>query len=70
MENSTPQYYSYLLRIGREKECEANWRVMLENVQTGEKRHFASLESAFLFLHEQVGESEKPTTQESKPEDA
>jgi len=57
MGNSTPKYYSYLLRISREQECEENWRVMLENVQTGEKRHFASLKSAFLFLQEQVRES-------------
>jgi hypothetical protein len=59
MANSTPNYYSYLLRIWHEKEREVNLRAMLENVHTGEKRYFANLESAFRFLQEQVHENQE-----------
>jgi hypothetical protein len=44
-------YYSYLLRLWQvKKDEEQEWRASLENVETGEKHGFASLEELFAFL--------------------
>ena len=48
---STTTYYSYLLRLWQvKKDEEQDWRASLENVETGEKHGFASLEELFVFL--------------------
>lgn len=43
-------YRSFLLRLWRQEKKDAPWRVMLQDVQTGEQRYFASLKDAFRFL--------------------
>ena len=43
------QYAAYLLRLWREKEI-GQWRTMLVNAQTDERRHFADLAEAVEFL--------------------
>ena len=44
-------YYSYLLRMWQvPTNGEHAWRILLENVQTGEKRGFASLEELLAYL--------------------
>lgn len=46
-------YYSYLLRMWQVlTDGERTWRFQLENVQTGEKSGFASLEDLFARLHQ------------------
>ncbi|MBI5031386.1 MAG: hypothetical protein HZB51_12725 [Chloroflexi bacterium] len=48
-------YASYLLRVWQvESDGKRIWRASLENVHTGERRGFASLELAFTFLREQM----------------
>ncbi len=50
------EYYSYLLRLWQVPEGGSqSWRVLLENIQTGEKCGFNSLEDMVTFLR-QVGE--------------
>ena len=49
--SSTTTYYSYLLRLWQVKKDDGQeWRASLENVETGEKHGFASLEELFVFL--------------------
>ncbi len=48
-----PLYYSYLLRIWQVPTSEEHtWRIQLENVQTGEKCGFASLEELLAYLRQ------------------
>lgn len=53
-----PIYYSFLLRMWQvPSNGEHTWRIQLENVQTGEKSGFTSLEGLFSCLRH-VTESE------------
>lgn len=62
-------YFSYLIRIwrvapvaGREERETAVWRASLHDPHTGEARHFADLESLFVFLRRQTGDRPSPLT--------
>jgi hypothetical protein len=58
MEDDT-LYRSYLIRLWRRgAERAPAWTVALEDVRTGERRGFASLEEALSFLGAQLGEVE------------
>ena len=46
-------YHAFLLRLWRENEKEG-WRVMLENVQSGEKQGFAGISSLIQFIYQQT----------------
>ena len=51
-----PQYHSYLLRFWKE----TDWRFMLENPHSGEKRGFGSCEELMAFIEaELAGEGER-----------
>jgi hypothetical protein len=57
-------HYSYLLRLWQVHAYGENaWHILLENVQTGEKRGFASLEELFAYF-DQVVEQENKVTDE------
>jgi hypothetical protein len=46
-------YHAYLLRLWQTGEGEAaEWRALLEDPRTGERRGFADLDSMFAFLKE------------------
>jgi hypothetical protein len=48
-------YLSYLLRLWLvQNEAHHVWRCSLENVKTGERQGFASLEAMCLFLSEKI----------------
>ena len=50
-------YHAYLIRFWRDDDHQP-WRVALVMPQTGEKRSFASIEQAFVFLADQLAEKE------------
>ncbi len=51
-------HLSYLLRLWSVQNHEGRrWRCSLENVQTGERRAFASLEALYAFLSEKIDSS-------------
>lgn len=57
-------YLSYLLRLWRVSQNGFDvWRASLEDVRTGERYGFASLDGLFTFLREQIqtGNKDKPT---------
>jgi hypothetical protein len=56
-------YLSYLLRLWQESKAERIWRASLENISTGERRGFASLDDLFGFLCQQA-----VAASESRPE--
>ena len=45
-------YHSYLVRLWHEDEDE--WRVILENVHTGERCAFGDLEALFAFMRQET----------------
>ena len=47
-------YFSYLLRLWQAGGQEAAWRASLEEISTGERSAFASLEDWFSYLREQM----------------
>lgn len=50
---ATTSYYSFLLRMWQvPMNDERIWRIQLENVQTGEKRGFNSLEELLSYLNQ------------------
>jgi hypothetical protein len=50
------QYYSYLLRMWVSREQgRTEWRVQLQDVRTGQRLGFSSLERLFAFLEDQGG---------------
>jgi hypothetical protein len=68
-------YLSYLLRLWRvngdedqDKTYQPVWRASLEDPQTGEQRGFASLDSVFDFLSEQIHLASEPGKIEHKGE--
>jgi hypothetical protein len=46
----TDEYRSYLLRLWRVQTDGQSWRAMLENVETGKRQGFATLEKLIEFL--------------------
>jgi hypothetical protein len=46
-------YHAYLMRLWQAG-ADGTWRLSLQCVQTGEKLHFASLESLFTYLQAQT----------------
>lgn len=44
------EYRSYLLRLWRVRDDGQNWRALMENVETGERHGFASIELLVAFL--------------------
>jgi hypothetical protein len=62
-------YYSYLLRIWQvPNNDERAWRIQLENVQTGEKHGFASLEELLVYLGQVTAQEGNPTGEGSQGE--
>ena len=56
MSNEQPDYFSYLLRLWREKrQRRMVWRASLQGSLTGKRQNFASLEELFVFLRRQTG---------------
>lgn len=53
-------YHSYLLRMWRVRTDGHSWRAMLENVATGERQGFASLDRLIMFLEMISGQEEMP----------
>ncbi|MBN1487952.1 MAG: hypothetical protein JW981_09945 [Anaerolineae bacterium] len=53
MKKTQPEYLSYLLRLWHPGNGKS-WHVMLEQVGTGERHGFATLEELFAFLKQQV----------------
>ena len=51
---------SYLLRLWCAEPLDGCWRASLEDVRTGERLGFASLELLFVYLMEQVEGDGKP----------
>jgi hypothetical protein len=62
MDNQPPTTHSYLLRLWPAGSAgQLVWRASLENVQTGERLGFATLEQLFVFLMQQTEQtSEAP----------
>lgn len=55
--NKPPIYIAYLLRLWRVEGWQAPvWHASLEDLHTGKRRGFASLESLFAFLEGQTGD--------------
>ena len=49
----SPTYYSYLLRLWQVKENGGQeWRASLENVESGEKRGFTSVDELLAYLNQ------------------
>ncbi|MFZ2097084.1 MAG: hypothetical protein WAV05_10640 [Anaerolineales bacterium] len=62
-------YYSYLLRMWQvPTNNERTWRIQLENVQTGEKSGFASLEDLFTCLRKVTKGEDHPSGEGSSYE--
>ncbi|MCA9933289.1 MAG: hypothetical protein KC415_05165 [Anaerolineales bacterium] len=55
-------YIAYLLRLWREEP--GDWRCMLENTRTGERRYFANLEQLLAFVQNQVREQDQALPQQ------
>jgi hypothetical protein len=50
-------HYSYLLRLWQvHNSGEITWRILLENVLSGEKRGFASLEELQIYLYQVINQ--------------
>ena len=58
------EYHAYLLRLWRVEEEGGRWRAQLEEVGTGERHGFASMEELTAFL-EGLGEVKKDAEQGS-----
>lgn len=55
MTEAPPTSYAYLLRLWQASSAGTRvWRALLANVQTGERRSFADLQSLFVFLEAQT----------------
>jgi hypothetical protein len=51
MSGRSDEYRSYLLRIWRSgRSASSGWRASLEDIHTGQRHSFASLDAAFTFL--------------------
>ena len=60
------RYMAYLVRLWQVNgEGQPAWRASIEDPHTGERRGFASLESLFAFLKEQIGINSRPAPGES-----
>jgi len=50
-----PDYFACLLRVWRDG-AESPWRASVEDPRTGESKHFASPQQAFVFIKKQMKE--------------
>jgi len=63
-------YLAYLLRAWRVvRNGEAVWRASLEDVDTGERHGFASLEALFAYLREELRRGEGPAPEEARDDE-
>jgi len=51
--NQSTKYYSYLLRLWQE-DAELGWHIYLQDVKTGIRHQFLSLESLMAYLQAQL----------------
>lgn len=51
---ATQEYHSYLIRFRRMSERPFTWHVSLQDVRTGEWRHFTDLERLFAFMAQEL----------------
>lgn len=49
-----PERNSYLLRLHSQADNPHEWRASLQDIRSGEWRHFASLSQLFLYLTDQL----------------
>ena len=56
MKSNTQSYHSYLLRLWYDPKT-SRWRIVIENVHTGEKQGFIEVESLLTYIKEQCLES-------------
>ncbi len=55
-------YYSYLLRMWQvSTDGEHAWRIQLENVQTGDKHGFGSLDELLAYLSQLMSQDDNPS---------
>jgi len=67
MDDST-LYRSYLIRLWRRSgERASTWSVALEDVRTGERRSFASLDEALRYLGARLKDAERLSAHEEPP---
>jgi hypothetical protein len=66
---SIPNYISYLVRLWRSGESNA-WRATLQDPHTGQQFRFETVESLFVFLQDQLGQSVRAPAAPSDPDPA
>jgi hypothetical protein len=54
-----PEYIAFMLRLWKARDDNECWRASLEDVRTGEKRGFTSVEDLFAYLRLSTESSEK-----------
>lgn len=57
-----PESNSYLLRLHSQGDNPREWRASLQDIRSGEWRHFASLSQLFVYLTNQLPIPPTPTT--------
>jgi hypothetical protein len=69
MSSQRPAHLSYLLRLWQTPGgANEPWRVSLENPLTGERRGFADLEAALMFLRAQIVAASPPDEEPGRDE--
>jgi hypothetical protein len=58
-----PEYASFLIRLWREPQADADWLAQVEFIPSGEQRYFASLDELFDFIRDQLTVSDDQSTQ-------
>jgi hypothetical protein len=66
---TSDDYRSYLLQMWRVGDDDGGWRARLENVETGERQGFASMEMLVEFLKGLGTEEGQPAKDDSKDRD-
>lgn len=56
--SSAPARHSYLLRLHNQEGHTPGWRASLQDIRTGEWRHFADLAQLFIYLTHQPPEEQ------------
>ncbi len=54
MANPTRSYMAFLLRLWQTQNGEDGWRACLQDVHTGERKGFTSIDDLFIFLREKI----------------
>ncbi len=60
-----PERNSYLLRLHSQADHPHEWRASLQDIRSGEWRHFASLSQLFQYLTDRLPVPPTPTTPET-----